>query len=220
MASPSQPHPQRLSVPYSDRIDACCSTFNNHPHMTRSVSSPLLLRFNPHVRVRYVPSLDDLTSQERLNTWYSSEDYEYIRRREHGLMRELSRHVHFPQQNDQNHCRGRVSLTQRVLGLQTNRERDDRRQRIREAQFSVLYEQARYGDPDRLARIYFQISKESTQQARDRGYIVEIVVRNLDMCLDSTRRGGSTACVDSPPSSGNSSMRYRRWSADPSSSQS
>jgi hypothetical protein len=185
-----------------------------HSCQTRSISSLVSLRFNPQVRVRYVPSLDDLTPQEHLDTWYSNEDYKIIRRREHRLMKELSR----PKLNDREISRYPVSLTQRVLGLQTSKEHDARCQLIREAQVLVLNEQERYGDAERLARIYYQISSESAQQARNRGLNVEIVLRNLELCSDSSHHRGRPECLDGPPNASISDMRYRRWYADASSS--
>jgi hypothetical protein len=227
---PPQQPPQRPSHPISDPIDAWCSSQSetdrtshsnknhNHPVFTRTKISPRLLTFDPQVRVRYVPSLDDLTRQEQMDTWYSSEEYMFIRRREHRLVKELSRQVLVRQKNDEERLRRRVSLTQRVLGLQTSEERDARYQHIRVAQFLVLYEQARHGDPERLAWIYSHIASESAQQARDRGLNVEIVLQNLDLCSDSSHHRKKSVCEGGFSSSGNSNMRHRRWSADSSTS--
>jgi hypothetical protein len=132
-------------------------------------------------------------------------------------MKALTTHVHISEKKDQEQIFNRVSLEQRVLGLQTSRERDARSQRIRASQFLVFYEQERFGDPERLARMYSRISLESAQQARDRGLNVEIVLRNLDLSSGITHHRGKSACVGSPSRSGNSNMRHRRWSADTSS---
>jgi hypothetical protein len=231
MIPPSQPPSQRLSPSIADSSVARLSGMNlangkphsvqhHPPSTTRTKSSPNLLRFNPQVRVRYVPSLDDFSPQEHLDTWYSRGDCLHIRRREHRVMRELSRQVGVSHKNDQEGLFCGVSLTQRVLGLQTSEEHDARCQHIRVAQFLVLYEQERHGDPERLAWIYSQITLESAQQARHRGMSVEIVLRNVDLCLDSSLHRGRPVRVDSLPSSRNSNMRHRRWSADSSSSSS
>jgi hypothetical protein len=197
--------------------DRTSHSIKNQQGRKRSIVSPRLVRFNQQVRVRNIQSLDELTPQEQLDTWYSSEDYKYIRRREHRLMKALTTHVHISEKKDQEQFCNRVSLEQRVLGLQTSTERDARSQRIRSSQFLVFYEQERFGDPERLARMYSRISLESAQQARDRGLNVEIVLRNLDLSSGITHQRGKSACVGSPSRSGSSNMRYRRWSADTSS---
>jgi hypothetical protein len=231
MIPPSQPPSQRLSPSNADTSAPRLSGVNvadGKPHSvqhraastTRTKSSPVLLRFNPQVRVRYVPSLDDFSPQEHMDTWYSRDDCVYIRRREHRKMRELSRQESVSHKNDQERLLRRVSLTQRVLGLQTSKERDARCQHIRVVQFLVLYEQERHGDPERLAWIYSQITLESAQQARDRAMSVEAALRNVDLGSDSSHHRGRPVCVDSRPSCRNSNMRYRRWSADSSSSSS
>jgi hypothetical protein len=231
MIHPSQPPSQRLFPSNTDTPAARLNELNaadgkplpvqcHPPSTTRTKPSPKLLRFNPQVRVRYVPNLDEFSPQEHIDTWYSKEDCMYIRRRENRLMKELSRQVGVSHMNDHERFFRRVSLTQRVLGLQTRKERDARCQHIRVVQFLVLYEQERHGDPERLAWIYSQITSESAQQARDRGMSVEIVLRNVDLRLDSSHHRGRPLCVDSPPSSRNSNMRHRRWSADSSSSSS
>jgi hypothetical protein len=129
-------------------------------------------------------------------------------------MKELSR----PIKNDRGHFCYPVSLTQRVLALQTSKEHDARCQLIREAQVLVLNEQERYGDAEKVARIYSQVSYKSAQQARDRGLNVEIVLRNMELCSNSSHRRGRPECVDGPSNAGISNMRYRGWSADASSS--
>jgi hypothetical protein len=228
---PSQPPSQRLSPSSTDTSAVRLSGLNvahgkphtvqhHPPSTTRTKSSPNLLRFNPQVRVRYVPSLDDFSPQERMDTWYSRDESRYIQRREHRVMREFSRQVGFSHKNDQGGFFCGVSLTQRVPGLQTSEERDARRKHIRVAQFLVLYEQERHGDPERLAWIYSQMTLESAQQARHRGMSIEIVLRNVDLGLDSSLHRGRPVCVDSLPRSRNSNMRHRRWSADSSSSSS
>jgi hypothetical protein len=233
MTPPSQRSSQRLSSSNADTSAARLSGLNvaeGTPHSvqhhlsstTRTKSSPILLRFNPQVRVRYIPSLDEFSPQEHMDTWYSRDDCMDIRRREHRVMRELStgRQVGVSHKNDQERLLRRVSLTQRVLGLQTRKEHDARCQHIQVVQFLVLYEQARHKDPERLAWFYSQITLESAQQARDRGMSVEVVLRNVDLGLDSSHHRGRPLCVDSLSSSRNSNMRHQRWSADSSSSSS
>jgi hypothetical protein len=230
MAPPSQHPPPKSSPSTSDTSAAWHNSMNifdrtshsieYHSCQSRSVSSLLQLRFDPQVRVRYVPNLDDLTPQEQLDTWYSTEDYKYIRRREHSLMRKLSRQVHVSQKNEPKHFCSRVSLEQRVLGLQTRKEHDDRCQHIREVQFLVLDEQERHGDPGKLAQAYSQITLESAQQARDRGLNVEIVLRNLELSSDSSHHRGRSESVGNSAYSFCSDMKHRRWFADPTSSSS
>jgi hypothetical protein len=231
MIPPSQPPSQRLSPSNADASAARLSGLNvadgkphsvkhHPPSTTRTKSSPNLLRFNPQVRVRYIPSLDDFSLQEHKDTWYSKDDCMYMRRREKRVTRELSRQVGVSHNNDQERLFRRVSFTQRTLGLQTKEERGARCQHIQVVQFLVLYEQERHGDPERLAWIYSQITLESAQQARDRGISVEVVLRNVELGLDNSHHRGRQSCVDSLPRSRNSNMRHRRWSADSSSSSS
>jgi hypothetical protein len=113
-------------------------------------------------------------------------------------MKELSRQIAVSHKTDQARLFRRVSLAQRVLGLQTRKEHDARCQHIRVVQFLVLYEQERHGGPEWLVWIYSHMTLESAQLARDRGVSADIVPRNVDMGSDSSHHRGTQLCVDSP----------------------
>lgn len=180
--------------------------------LTRSVSSPAaLLRFNPQVRVRYVPSLDDLEDEDTSlpqDLWYSSEEYKYIRRRERSLLQAISRQAQNP------------SLAQRVLSLQTAAEREARFERIRLTQLQVLQAQERGAPPDRLAQVYSKISLKCTEQARERGFNVEIVLRNLEHCSMETATVTTVPVINSQRGRRSYSPPCDRWAADSTSSSS
>ncbi|KAG7339183.1 hypothetical protein IV203_020146 [Nitzschia inconspicua] len=196
-----------------------------------SFSPSLSLRFNPVVLVRFVPSLDDITPQEQSDLWYSSADYKNIRRREQTLMKQVLQRTK-TEHSQQCYVASRPSMSQSALGLQTSQERKNRFQNIRKTQLLVLEEQKRLlnADPDQLARIYSERSKECTQQARERGVDVEIVLRSLELAsLEQNKcnnhlhdeMGRYSACWESPWNL-SPDMKHQRWSAElsPSSSHS
>ncbi|KAG7343641.1 hypothetical protein IV203_021649 [Nitzschia inconspicua] len=194
---------------------------------SNSFSPSLTLQFNPIVLVRFVPNLDEITPQEHNDLWYSRAEYKNIRSREQTLMKKISQQAAM-ERSQHLYFTCRPSMTQRVLGLQTSRERDDRFQNIRKTQLLVLEEQQRLmkNNPEQLAIIYSERSRECAQRARERGMNVEIVLRSLELAsLEHNKchnhlhgeRGRSQACWESPPNL-SPVMKNQRWSADSSSS--
>lgn len=166
--------------------------------LQRARSAPPSLTFNPEVRVRMVPNIDDLSTEEKQDTWYSVEDYQLIRRREKCLMKKVAlqrqqQALLHEIQDQENRCSTTSilppcpSLIHKVLALETREERDARCQTIRDVQAIVLCEQQQHdGDAERLAALYAHISSASAMEARDRGMVVEIVLRNLELVEDSS----------------------------------
>ncbi|KAG7339184.1 hypothetical protein IV203_020147 [Nitzschia inconspicua] len=185
-----------------------------------SVRSASALSFNPFVLTRFVPNLDDITSDEQEDLWYSRADYKHIRRREQSLMEQVSKQA--KSQQHQQHF-----MAQRVLGIQTSQERAARCKNIRKTQLFVLAEQERHQrkNPDQLALAYCERSKECAQRAQERGMDVEIFLRDLDLAYveASTSHGDMCSERGRPPAPGNlgkvsPAMKDQRWSADSSSS--
>lgn len=189
---------QRIST--SKGTPSSPASFPKHRNLKlrRYVSSPPSLSFNPEVRVRIVPNLDDLSRDEKQDTWYSAEDYQLIRRREKCLMEKVAlqrrQQALLQEIQDQENCHLRYrnitpcsSLIHQVLALETREERDARCQTIRTVQAIVLCEQQQQhdGDAERLAALYAHLSSASAMAARDRGMVVEIVLRNLELCEDT-----------------------------------
>jgi hypothetical protein len=130
--------------------------------------------FDHKVRTRSVLSIGDLSSEERMNSWYSRADFNNIRRRERRLTRKISEIGSL-----------RESLGHEI-GIETKADKLERRARIQNGSDSVLLEQERQWDSEspnaeRLALASSNVSQESLSMARGRALSVAEQLQNSPM---------------------------------------
>ncbi|KAG7343640.1 hypothetical protein IV203_021648 [Nitzschia inconspicua] len=200
------------TLPHGDSTAIACRMQEKGTDQS-SVRSVAVLSFNPIVLVRFVPNLDDITSHEQEDLWYSNADYKYIRRREQSLMKQISKQVKSERHRQQ-------IIAQRVWGIQTSQERAARCKIIRKTQLFVLGEQKRCKtkNPDQLAQLYSERSRECAQRARERGMDVETFLRDLDLASVETNKSRNHCDGEMCVEEVSPAMKNQRWSADSSSS--
>jgi hypothetical protein len=101
--------------------------------MKSSQSRQLSVAFDESVRVKYIPTIDDIPEAEILATWYSKSEYRGIQKREARLVRVYSKMNKMLAPGDKT-----------VLnGLDTNEIKRLRRKRVNQVRLAVFQEQER-----------------------------------------------------------------------------
>jgi hypothetical protein len=140
--------------------------------------------FNGNVRVQSVPSMNDLSIDERRNSWFSIQDYDRITSRERRLVRKATEIGNLR------------DVLGHEIGLQSRLEQLKRRKRVQNGVHAVLLEQERLWlsskseatpNHERLASVSSHVSQESLLRARSSAMDV---VEQLQNCPLFTKEGG------------------------------
>lgn len=150
------------------------------------------MSFDCRVRIRDVPSIDDISTEEFNASWLSQDEYSQIRKRERKLARKVT-------------STGDLKALRNEIGLETKQEKSNRRTRVDNGKFTVLLEQERQWDeqaydPELIAEIYADIAKESVEVARSRALDTALQVEVLLPAIDDSF-SGKEPVTGTPPSS-------------------
>jgi hypothetical protein len=133
------------------------------------------VHFYKKVRVYSIPSIDDMTLEDRSAAWYSAEEYSAIKKRERKRASRLS---------SKGEKGERHALMKGKIRRQTAHHC---------GKYSVLMEQMRqweendgFIDPELLAELYSESSKKSVQESLDRGRSIALQVRRYNSGIPSS----------------------------------